>query len=252
VSPKECVFCGRRGKLTKEHLWSDWIRRNLLVNGEEPTAHTRASGGTPYQGWKQPPFTAVVRAVCGDCNSTWMNDIENEVQPHLTPLIQGRQRILGTQAQRALATWVFLKVLMFDRWRDAPPLVPREHYEALYCEREPPAQTQIAVSAYMGGTSLARYHDAPLDLTDPRAGRSAAGAEAYLLTLTIHHAVFQVFGHVLRRDLDLIREPELARVTTPIWPIGLPVVWPPNRTMLNHPMLLELEQASGTARPRDR
>jgi hypothetical protein len=245
---RACVFCGAEG-VSKEHLWSDWIR-GMLTDPSEATAHTRNSARTAQE-WKAPPFTAVVRCVCARCNQGWMSDIETEVKPHLQPMIQGRQRILGTKAQTALAKWVFLKVLMFDQWRnDDSRIVSSEHYRDFYAGKRPPLHTRVMTAAYEGGTSIGRYNDVSLDLTPPGGAEELQGVNAYLATMTIHHAVLQVFGHQYREELDLTRPPNLAAAVTRIWPIRQPVAWPPNRTILNHEWLLRFESARDTgARP---
>lgn len=240
---KTCVFCSREG-LTKEHLWSNWIRTNLLVNANATSPHKREMGDGRELAWDAPPFTAVVRCVCARCNSTWMNDIETEVQPHLTPMIQGRKRILGTKAQRALARWAFLKVLMFDQWRPDAPVVPGDHYDRFYASGEPPPSARVRVAAYTGGTSLGRYTDRILDLSPPTGGRPVA--DGYLATFTIHHAVVQVFGHRAGRDLDLAPPGRLANAVSRC-PCPLPGrrdsrFWITNRS-------LELERPTDRATP---
>lgn len=248
VTAVPCVFCGSDEPLTKEHLWSDWIR-NMLSDRSEATAHTRDVAGS-IDSWKAPPFTAVVRCVCGPCNHGWMSAIENEVKPYLKPMIQGRQRILGTKAQAALAKWIFLKVLMFDQWRKDDRVVPREHYASFYVEREPPPRARVMTAAYEGGTSIGRYSDVTLDLTPPGATRPLPDLDAYLATITIHHAVLQVFGHRSGQELDFTRPANLAAAVTRIWPPRMPVAWPPNRTILDHEWLLRFEKADESgARP---
>lgn len=245
---RTCVFCGAEG-VSKEHLWSDWIR-GMLSDPSEATAHTRNIAGVSQE-WKAPPFTAVVRCVCSRCNHGWMSDIENEVKPHLQPMIQGRQRILGTKAQTALAKWVFLKVLMFDQWRNEEArIVSSEHYGQFYLGKRPPAHTRVMTAAYEGGTSIGRYNDVTLDLTPPHAEEALADVHAYLATMTIHHAVLQVFGHQYREELDFTRAPNLAVAVARLWPVRMPVVWPPNRTILNHEWLVRFESGrEAGARP---
>src|SRR5580693_10530755 len=70
-SNKICLFCGRGGKMSKEHLWPRWAQaaiapdqrgkkiRNALHDGPP---------GEPYKVWEAPVFEATLKDVCVECN----------------------------------------------------------------------------------------------------------------------------------------------------------------------------------------
>src|SRR5437764_13245065 len=98
-----CVFCGSTEKLTGEHVWPKWIRKQFPPAPSDVRHAIRTDEGVKE--WGGPPFTQTVRDVCEPCNTGWMNDLEVAVQPSLKPLFAGRGRALHSEGQRTLAAW---------------------------------------------------------------------------------------------------------------------------------------------------
>jgi hypothetical protein len=245
--PTHCVFCGS-DDLNKEHLWSDWMR-GLLVDKRVAVAHTQDLGDGETRAWKAPPFTATVRCVCRACNSSWMNDLEHAVKPHLAPLIRAAPRIVSTRAQTVLAAWTYLKVLLFSQWPRSSEVFTDEDHRAFAADRRPPVTARIAIAGYHADESLAHFTYRGVDLTaadgtllDP------ANTRAQLATLTINHVVLQVFTHALKSQIDYLPGPPYDEATNAIWPTTMPFVWP--TTLMNHAALQELMTPHGVARPR--
>lgn len=46
-----------------------------------------------------------VKVVCSDCNNGWMNDLENEAEPVLTPLMRGESVDFNLAERAVLARW---------------------------------------------------------------------------------------------------------------------------------------------------
>jgi hypothetical protein len=77
-----CVFCGTTTeKITKEHVFPDWISE---LFGREPggTAEMVESDGS-IQAFPTVPFQQQVRVVCKPCNEGWMADLESDVKGFL-------------------------------------------------------------------------------------------------------------------------------------------------------------------------
>ena len=115
VAANTCIFCGG-APLTREHLWPDWLRRELEIKvGFDWRIQQESEGSTTRDhAWTAPPFNQQVRAVCARCNSGWMSDIESAAKPILQALIRADGRQLHRRMQRTLATWGFLKACIFD------------------------------------------------------------------------------------------------------------------------------------------
>ena len=111
----KCIFCGTEGVLTKEHIWSDWLKNYIpkdLLNykagdiilgrdGKPISEKRRIVGGDPK--------SRRVRCVCGSatylpkirrkgCNDGWMKDLQDLVKPIVLPLIRGESCEIRSKA----------------------------------------------------------------------------------------------------------------------------------------------------------
>jgi hypothetical protein len=73
-----CGFCGSEG-VTKEHLWPDWVRREIQDSRGYKTfvAEIERRGQTTR--YRSPSLEQRVRMPCDTCNHRWMSDLENEL-----------------------------------------------------------------------------------------------------------------------------------------------------------------------------
>jgi hypothetical protein len=106
-----CIFCGKPGKMSREHIWGDWLKafvppkmnkhnfhaQRINKPGATPSATTMLKAGDPLR--------AKVRVVCASCNNTWLSQLQQQAKPHLIPLIQGQRTALGSTAQERVAAW---------------------------------------------------------------------------------------------------------------------------------------------------
>ena len=112
---RTCFFCGRRGSLSKEHVWPRWIQK--YVDTPEPTRSSRTTGfyhegdtitiepdriTPPRQG---SVLTFKVRIVCERCNNGWMSKLESQAKPILRSLISDEAAVIEAAAAATLATW---------------------------------------------------------------------------------------------------------------------------------------------------
>jgi hypothetical protein len=143
--PAGCPFCGSRTRLTKEHAWAQWLRA-------EGPAHAvwaeHYRGSRQARRFPQPvisldgilrhvdsspnlssEFLATVTVkVCGNCNSTWMNRLENHAQELLRPVFRGGTVRLTPDDHAKLATWAVKSIIAYGRAtlaREVDPFPPR-------------------------------------------------------------------------------------------------------------------------------
>ena len=150
--PRTCVFCGG-SPVTKEHVWPDWLRRRTAVS--EAVAHRQVfehHGQTVEErDWNDQPFKLTVRAVCRNCNNGWMHQLEQDVEPLLGPMLEGRGKVLHQGGQRRLTTWALKTALMFDQASASEAQAfSGQCYEELLEGRDPPPGTWIFLTAYEG------------------------------------------------------------------------------------------------------
>ena len=118
-----CVFCGNT-LLTEEHVFSDWIKKIIPRTGEpkyEQLLTDVSNIGdetfviSPALKFKQGHYgNQRVKVICNDCNSGWMNQMEQKARPILTPLILGEDYSINRADQLALSNCAILKTIIAE------------------------------------------------------------------------------------------------------------------------------------------
>lgn len=114
---KNCIFCGQRGKKSKEHIWPVWMHEYLGKEGDGN--HVRESttfknrehiegSKLERQGYL---FSTKFRVVCRSCNNGWMSQLEEDTKPVLVKLMKGDKLKLQKADQRLLSRWIAMKVI---------------------------------------------------------------------------------------------------------------------------------------------
>ena len=229
--PRRCVFCGAN-KVTREHVWPRWI-------GDVLEPHAR---GLPYKvsrlgtGWDAPKIDMTVKRVCRQiCNAGWMGQMEDGIQPILTPMILGNVKslALSQEERRLLACWALKTALMAD-FMYPTPLIPSPWYSGFFTHRHPPDQCVIWTTAYGGGSAAVHLHRAPAELLTSPDNKMLAPQKTYgfLVTFNIFRVVFQVLGS----DGDYLppRTSPTDAHTHRLWPSHRgPLNWPPHGRALS-------------------
>ncbi len=133
---KVCVFCGGT-PLTKEHVLPRWLKVAF-----DPTVrrhrYVRLSVDT-VRHHEAPPLNEQVKVVCSECNSGWMNQLEENVRRFLPDLIRGNPCDLDAGAQRALSAWSLKTMLMFQHTHpaDVRGVIPADDFRTFHEVREP-------------------------------------------------------------------------------------------------------------------
>lgn len=219
---KVCVFCGGT-PLTKEHVLPRWlkvafdptVRRHRYIRlSVDAVRHHDA-----------PPLNEQVKVVCSDCNSGWMNQLEENVRYFLPGLIRGNLCTLDAEAQRALAAWSLKTMLMFQHTHpaDARGVIPAGDFTSFHETREP-------TRSMLGRLGFMNYPpDDAVPLVDTQCqGYSADGVRgtAWITTLKIGCMVVQII-----RAPDVAAGKRLAPFDflpslRPIWPTNELIEWP--------------------------
>lgn len=116
-STHRCKFCGRIGRLTKEHIWPKWLHSSLpkmesnvhftKFESEEPKIGKMHNRGDPHR--------QTLKIVCADCNNGWMSRLQISARPYLEPLVRGNITSLGIDGQITLASWAAM-FAMVSEW----------------------------------------------------------------------------------------------------------------------------------------
>src|SRR5262245_12065211 len=85
-----CIFCGKQGDMSKEHIWSDWLDEVIPRGGDHfvtVTSFLDAEGNSLpdlRQKRQGSVHTKKVRRVCRSCNGGWMSNIVNTAKQPAT------------------------------------------------------------------------------------------------------------------------------------------------------------------------
>jgi len=238
--PSTCVFCGG-SPVTKEHVWSDWLRAHIPRHMRKWSSYkaTEYSTGIESAARKRPGAVHdwQVRCVCQDCNTGWMSRLENKIKPILGPLVDGQCGRLSEQDQYILATWITLKVMIAEF--DNPERVTVHHMQRKMMKRrqQPPKfGWRIWISRYDRDQWIPHYINNTLNITPATAPLHSIGAyipvkryNTQSVTLVIGKLFVHVIHSTARANVRLFRFPEPAGTKLRrIWPIsGYSIKWPP-------------------------
>jgi hypothetical protein len=204
-----CVFCERDGKLTREHVWPQWVRSYLdhpAGAGTETRTIIRPSG-TEEHSYKTRPANVVVKSLCEDCNNGWMSELEDRAKPVLLPI----------------------KTALVAGSEFNPP-IPREFYTEFYETRAPVGKVRV----WIGRTPHLETHTIDFrPMTVRREGQDPpAGPNGYQAVLSVGHLAFYVVGwRGPKPQLNRVFSEFGDRALVKVWPYEPPVTWPPPATI---------------------
>lgn len=239
-----CLFCSAEGKLSREHLWPVWAVGTYDQGLGPSVSHSLHEGGGPaHRQWGAPVFSATLKRVCARCNNGWMSKLEARARPHAAPLLKGETRVLGREAQRAIALWAYLKALLFiqvgdDDMKEAMAPAYKTFFD-IQGEDLLPLHTSIFVAHHIGPRE-GQYQHRLL-------GEGPDAPRLFVQTLTMRRLTVQVVkNYVIRAPVEPERHPAVANVGHRIWPVGPSFTWPPGPGLDDHGLTLYTGPQPGT------
>lgn len=172
---KACIFCNSVGKLTKEHLWPDWMSAYLPNDPSAKNISVVHEGAGKQQRTlvrenERPGavHTRTLQAVCANCNNGWMSRLETEAKPVLLGLIQKDQTRLTSTAAATLAVWTAMKAIIFEHNVKGTALTPLVDRNALYTAHKIPDYMSIYVGYHTSPVEAFWRHSATLTTPDAK------------------------------------------------------------------------------------
>lgn len=228
-----CIFCKATDrKISKEHVFPKWLRK--VVEGgergpiEHSRSHTKRDGEKVlHETWKDIPFNSQVKGPCEPCNNSWMEGIESETRPILTPLLENKSRTLDPCDQEVLARWATIRVLMAQLGHPPgkPLAILPERYQRFYEVHELPPKAQIWIAQRNGeGSWPVTCLTKELFIATPE----SAGPNAYITAFAVGHVAFVYWGHEVEDGATAHLGVGMKPYLSPIWPDINPVRWPPD------------------------
>ncbi|TAJ96984.1 MAG: hypothetical protein EPO10_13315 [Reyranella sp.] len=155
-----CVFCGRPG-LTKEHIWSDWLKRYIPIVASHRMSAIRMQGDLAPGGKVilQPHLSREkqggvsrqhLRRVCGHCNNGWMKGIVDAARPTVVRILKKEQLEIQPAEAAALSGWIAIACIMAEYLDDRTRAIPAEERVALMKARATSSDWIISIGQYEG------------------------------------------------------------------------------------------------------
>ncbi len=233
-----CIFCGVEGKISKEHVFGLWLKE--LFPRDEHTTHKsiytawldESGPHSPAEKRDQPQGhvgSKQLKVVCRRCNSGWLSQLENRIQPTLLPLITGERRNLTEGEQALLATWAAKIAMVAEHFRPIDHGISQDERTWLMNELTPPTKWFVWIAAYdgkeWGDLSITQVRVAlnPTPVTRPSDARYYGQAT----TFGVGHILFCVVSGS-SPDMETSFGGRDADGLLQIWPIcPRSILWPP-------------------------
>jgi hypothetical protein len=212
-SMKKCIFCGRGGqgvRITKEHVLPNWLRTSSQGQVQGGPLELR-SGGSVVDRREGVLFSVRPRIACLDCNTGWMQQLEERARPLLLPMLDGLPRPLNEAEQSIVAAWcVKTCYAVLHASRSLPKTVPAEHHKHLWESRGRNISPELDVLIGMDKTDYVLPRTSAILITSfsPRSFTvpEADGLPVYALSLRIHRFVATVVGPEIAGDREGVRQ----------------------------------------------
>jgi hypothetical protein len=219
----ECAFCPYTGKLSAEHIASQWMRD--LFPGRK-TAFFLSDNVKEKRRFETDSMDWTAKVVCEQCNGGWMNDIESQhAMPALTPLITGQMDIPIDRAYaHSLSLFAFKTAVIMDHQqrRAAGPFFSKRQRYAFRLHHTIPGNVNMWFCGYKWHRGNGQFK------TTYTNGEFPAGHNflMYICTCAIGHLVFQVVA--VKQIWSLRFRPSgFEDLAVPFWPaIPRDYVWP--------------------------
>jgi hypothetical protein len=152
---------------------------------------TRTVGTREPQTWNNWTLAfSKIRAVCKNCNETWMSDLEVPVKVLFAKMVRGQQVRLSEVDQLDLATWATLKAYVYDSAAAFPSAVTRAECESLKAQKQPPGNVRVFLAAYDRGNQFMVHR---VYAVGPK-GDESHGHTVHCTTFVLGHVVIRVLG----------------------------------------------------------
>lgn len=232
-----CEWCGRR-PLTREHLIPRWLRDLLHARwGDEfgldiSIEVSNEHGVTGGRSHAAPLPEMVVKAVCTNCNSGWMAELESAVRPVLSRMVTGESVHLDERAQADLARWAAKTAILVGHYLPGLTVLDGAERRDLASLGQAPLGFHIRLAHLdaiegmplnlLASNHVARRPGDPVSVDEPN---------SFSVTLAIGHLVVAVIGGPGMRNYE--RWAEGGALPLMIWPPTIGgISWPPTGSRL--------------------
>lgn len=227
---KECAFCPST-KLTKEHIWGDWIGR-LIPSSSFDFRHETST--KKERKWSDSTMSATAKVVCKDCNSGWMSNLESQARLTFANMISHAGSIsLLSSGLHLLAKYAFKCAVVGNHM-----LPNNEPFFERWCRYQFRRSLEIppGIQMWLGGYKGERLYSGRWSSYYFRPTMSKyRDIEFFAFTFVAGNLIFQVLSakrsqiHKAFWELPMLQPPAQWDNAAPrFWPLdGFPISWPP-------------------------
>ena len=249
----QCIFCGAVGKLTKEHIWADWLKKYIPKDRPNYTAHSQTvwQDGRKTDRKKRLVGGDVrsmrVKCVCNSkthakstpnregCNDGWMCKLQEAAKPIVIPLIDGKSIALTAKSQQILSGWIAMSIMCGEFHCDETQTIPQSHRTRLYNAKRPPKDYwKIWIGDYDRQEWVPHKARFVLSITEEETTETAhlvsPPSNTQVTTYTIGRLYVHCISSIWKAPVERFNFPTPGdgRFLRQIWPILYsPIAWPP-------------------------
>jgi hypothetical protein len=204
--PRPCVYCGRTGKRSREHIIADWVTKVIPQPPQyrswayDTTGNIQVGRSLSYA--RDPEFSEGALGqrklfrVCEPCNNGWMKRIQDDAKPVLLPLIKGIWEGLSAEKTKHIANWATITTMNIHAsiHEGSGSGVREEEFKAFFEAKSPLENWLIYIGRATGGDSLqARYSSfyARAPSSEPPTDKAR---NSQITTLQLEQLIIQVIG----------------------------------------------------------
>lgn len=145
MGKRACIFCGKQGSLTREHVIPVWLQ-NFVKDNDKNTKKSYFQGthiswaGTKLSQRKASGNSHTMGVVCANCNNGWMSRLETEFSVLLPRLLSNpSSRGFSKKERRIITLWAIKTGLMANLSANYRRIIPDSFIDQISCGSSIPA-----------------------------------------------------------------------------------------------------------------
>jgi hypothetical protein len=229
-SREPCAFCPATANITGEHIWSAWAGKMF---GAKHYTFTRKELDGNVLTWKNQKLNPKGNVVCSECNSGWMNLLEDKTKAVIKDMVVNcTPTTLHDSDIETIAAFGFLKAVIGDHMHsNFPPFYTFEERQSFRRTLSIPNGVQMWLASMPIQRGLFKSLSIEAPLGTPR--RFALN----VFTYGLGHLVIQAAGCRWKKKASRRHAPpprltpsiQWSDCSIPFWPnTQTPILWPPN------------------------
>jgi hypothetical protein len=220
----KCAFCDSEAvKDGGEHLWDDWINKELPKKTRFNVKKRLSLGSKPIQ-YVSSGLNEQIPSVCEKCNSGWMSALTAKMKERFAgSLLKAKPFSLGPRDAAILAAFTFMKAAVKDYGYGGDPFFTRAARERLRNSLIVPGFVKIWFAAFQGSARYGFYSNITIVGANPP--DPAAGMEFLSYTYVQGNLVLQLLAPRWKNVLDRGR-PLISLIPNACWQPAVIQFWP--------------------------